>query len=267
MPDAATSPPPSAIHPTAVVDPAAVIGRGVRIGPYAVIEGGVAVGDGCEIGAHAVLSGRTTLGSRNRVFPHAVIGGIPQDLKYQGEDTALEIGDGNTFREFVTVNIGTRGGGGVTRIGNGNLVMAYVHVAHDCRIGDGAILVNAVTLAGHVTIESRAVVGGLSAIHQFARVGELAMVGGCSAVDQDVPPYGLAMGNRARLRGLNLTGLKRAGLTKGQIRDLKSAFDLLFEGETPLKEATEQALARWPEDPRIAHLARFVAESERGICR
>jgi len=267
MPDAATHLPPSAIHPTAVVDARAELGRGVRVGPYAVIEGGVVIGDGCEIGAHAVLSGRTTLGAGNRVFSHTAIGGVPQDLKYQGEDTALEIGDGNTFREFVSVNIGTRGGGGVTRIGNGSLFMAYVHVAHDCRIGDGAILVNAVTLAGHVTIEDKAVVGGLSAIHQFTRVGELGMVGGCSAVDQDVPPYGLAMGNRAALRGLNLTGLKRAGLSKGQIRDLKTAFDLLFDGTLPLKEASEQALARWPEDPRITHLARFVAESERGVCR
>jgi len=265
MPDAVSEA--AALHPTAVVDPGASIGRGVRVGPYAVIEAGVTVGDGCEIGAHAVLSGRTTLGRDNRVFPHAVIGGIPQDLKYGGEDTALVIGDGNTFREFVTVNIGTQGGGGVTRIGSGCLVMAYVHVAHDCRIGDGAILVNAVTLAGHVTIEDRAVVGGLSALHQFVRVGTLAMVGGCSAVDQDVPPYCLAMGNRVQLRGLNLTGLKRAGVTKEEMRTLREAYDLLFGGEVPLKEAADTALARWPDDPRVAHLARFVAESERGVCR
>lgn len=266
MPDAVARPS-SDIHPTALVDPKAELGRGVRVGPYAVIEAGVVLGDGCQVGPHAVLSGRTCLGADNRVFAHAVLGGIPQDLKYRGEDTALEIGDGNTFREFVTVNIGTRGGGGVTRVGNGNLLMAYVHVAHDCRVGDGAILVNAVTLAGHVGIGDRAVVGGLSALHQFTRVGELAMVGGCSAVDQDVPPYALAMGNRVRLRGLNLTGLKRAGLAKAEIRALKGAFELLFEGDTPLKEGCEQALKRWPDDPRVARLVGFVAESERGVCR
>jgi UDP-N-acetylglucosamine acyltransferase len=266
MPDVVARPQ-SDIHPTAVVDPKAEIGRGVRIGPYAVIEGGVVLGDGCQVGAHAVLSGRTTLGADNRIFSHAAIGGIPQDLKYRGEDTALEIGDGNTFREFVTVNIGTRGGGGVTRLGHRNLVMAYVHVAHDCQVGDEAILVNAVTLAGHVQIGDRAVVGGLSAIHQFTRIGELAMVGGCSAVDQDVPPYTLAMGNRVRLRGLNLTGLKRAGLSKAEMRALKGAFDLLFVGDTPLKEACGQALETWPDDPRVARLVGFVAESERGVCR
>jgi UDP-N-acetylglucosamine acyltransferase len=265
MPDTAVGPP--MIHPTAVVDPKAELGRGVRVGPYAVIEAGVTLGDGCEVGPHAVLSGRTTLGADNRIFAQAVIGGIPQDLKYQGEDTALSIGDGNTFRECVTVNIGTEGGGGVTRIGSGGLFMAYVHVAHDCRIGDGVILVNAVTLAGHVTVEDRAVVGGLSALHQFTRVGTQAMVGGCSAVDQDVPPYCLAMGNRVRLRGLNLTGLKRSGLSKDEIRALKDAYDLLFKGKRPIKEAGDEALARWPDDPRVGRLARFVIESERGVCR
>jgi UDP-N-acetylglucosamine acyltransferase len=262
---AVDAPPP--VHATAVVDPGAVLGAGVRVGPYAVIGPKVTLGEGCEVGPHAVLDGRTTFGPRNRVFSHAAIGGIPQDLKYRGEDTALEIGEGNTFREFVTVHIGTAGGGGVTRIGSGGLFMAYVHVAHDCIIGDGVILANGVTLGGHVEIHDRAVVGGLSAIHQFVRVGELAMVGGCSAVDQDVPPYCLALGNRVTLRGLNLTGLKRAGVERDELRTLKAAYALLFEGDLPLKDAAKEALDRWPEEPRVRRLAEFCLAGERGVCR
>jgi len=266
MPDA-PMPGSSDIHPTAVVDPKAELGAGVRVGPYAVIGAGVRIGEGCEIGSHAVLDGRTTLGPGNRVFSHAAIGGVPQDLKYRGEDTELVIGRGNTFREFVTVHIGTTGGGGVTRIGDGGLFMAYAHVAHDCHIGDGVILANAATLGGHVTIGDRAVVGGLSALHQFVRVGDLAMIGGCSAVDQDVPPFAMAIGNRVQLRGLNLTGLKRAGLSRTEVRTLREAFEVLFGGDTPLKEAGEAALARWPDDAHVAKLVRFVASSERGVCR
>lgn len=255
------------IHPSAVVDPKAELGVGVSIGPFSVIEAGVRVGDRCQIGPHVVLSGRTTLGSGNRVFSHNAIGGIPQDLKYAGEDTHLEIGDNNTFREFMTVNTGTVGGGGVTRIGNGNLFMAYVHIAHDCIIGDGAILANAVTLAGHVTVEDRAVIGGLTAVHQFSRIGQLAMIGGCSAVDQDVPPFCLAIGNRVTLRGLNLTGLKRAGLSREAVRDLRDAYALLFSEQTPLADTIPQARAKWPDDPRVATLTGFLESSERGVCR
>ncbi|MBI5137008.1 MAG: acyl-ACP--UDP-N-acetylglucosamine O-acyltransferase [Nitrospirae bacterium] len=255
------------IHPSAVVDPRAELGVGVSVGPFSVIEAGVRVGDRCQIGPHVVLSGHTTLGSGNRVFPHNAIGGIPQDLKYAGEDTRLEIGDDNTFREFMTVNTGTVGGGGVTRIGNGNLFMAYVHIAHDCIIGDGAILANAVTLAGHVTVEDRAVIGGLTAVHQFSRIGQLAMIGGCSAVDQDVPPFCLAIGNRVTLRGLNLTGLKRAGLSREAVRDLRDAYALLFSEQTPLADTIPQVRSRWPDDPRVATLTGFLESSERGVCR
>jgi len=255
------------VHATAVVDPKAVLDPSVRVGPYAVIGPRVTLGEGCEVGPHAVLDGRTRLGARNRVFSHAVIGGVPQDLKYKGEDTSLEIGSGNTFREFVTVHIGTEGGGGVTRIGSGGLFMAYVHVAHDCHIGDGVILANGVTLGGHVAIHDRAVVGGLSAVHQFVRIGELAMVGGCSAVDQDVPPYCLAMGNRVALRGLNLTGLKRAGVGRDDLRALQAAYKMLFEGDRPLKDAAREAAERWPDDPRVQRLADFCMTGERGVCR
>ncbi len=255
------------IHPTAVIDPAATIGDHVTVGPFAVIEAGVTLGDGCQVGAHAVLSGRTTVGRDNRFFAHSVIGGIPQDLKYKGEDTALNIGDGNTFREFVTVNTGTEGGGGVTRIGDNNLLMAYVHVAHDCQLHDRTVLANAATLAGHVSLGSGATIGGLTAIHQFTRVGELAMVGGCSAVDQDVPPYCLAMGNRVSLRGLNLTGLKRSGLSREQLRSLRTAYGELFQSEETLSDALTGVASRYAEHEQVMALVAFVQSSERGVCR
>ncbi|MDH5526216.1 MAG: acyl-ACP--UDP-N-acetylglucosamine O-acyltransferase [Nitrospirota bacterium] len=257
----------TAIHPTALVDPKAELGSGVSVGPFTVIGPQVRVGDGCEIGSHVVLSGNTTIGPGNRIFPHNAIGGIPQDLKYAGEDTRLEIGERNTFREFMTVNLGTEGGGGVTRIGNGNLFMAYVHVAHDCIIGDRTILANAVTLAGHVEVEDGAVVGGLSAVHQFTRIGSLAMIGGCSAVDQDVAPFCMAIGNRISLRGLNLVGLKRLGLSRDDIRILKDAYGELFTTDRPLKESVQVIQNKWPKDIRVARLAAFVEASERGVCR
>lgn len=255
------------IHPTAVVDPKARLGQRVSVGPYSVIGPQVTVGDDCEIASHVVISGRTTIGRKNCFFPHNAIGGIPQDLKYNGEDTSLIIGDGNTFREFMTVHLGTEGGGGVTRIGDNNLFMAYVHIAHDCIVGNGTVLANAATLGGHVTVEDRAVIGGLSAVHQFSRVGTQAMIGGASAIDQDVPPYSLVMGSRATLRGLNLTGLKRSGLSREAIRSLRDAHDELFGGDRPLMESVESLRKRWPDDERVQRLAEFVSTSERGICR
>jgi len=255
------------IHPSAVIAPGAELGSGVTVGPFSVIEAGVRIGDGSEVGSHVVISGNTTIGSGNRIFSHNAIGGIPQDLKYAGEDTRLEIGDNNTFREFMTVNTGTVGGGGVTAIGSGNLFMAYAHIAHDCIIGDRAILANAATLGGHVTVRDGAVIGGLTAVHQFSRIGELAMIGGCSAVDQDVPPYCMAIGNRVTLRGLNLTGLKRAGVPKDGIRRLREAYGELFTEQRPLKEGVEIVLERWPDDPQIQVLTEFLRSSERGVCR
>ncbi|MDH4228527.1 MAG: acyl-ACP--UDP-N-acetylglucosamine O-acyltransferase [Nitrospirota bacterium] len=255
------------IHPTALVDPAAKIGVRVTVGPYSVIGPEVSVGDGCTIDSHVVLSGHTALGRDNRIFSHNAIGGVPQDLKYKGEPTRLEIGDGNTFREFMTVNLGTEGGGGVTRIGNGNLFMAYVHIAHDCMVGNQVILANAVTLAGHVVVEDGAVVGGVSAVHQFTRIGTLAMIGGCSAVDQDVPPFCMAIGNRVSLRGLNLVGLKRAGWSREQIRDIKEAYGELFTGDRPIAESVRVVRERWADDAHIGHLITFIEASERGVCR
>ncbi len=255
------------IHPSAAVDPGAELGQGVTVGPFTLIGPHVRVGDNTEIGSHVSLTGHTTIGAGNRIFPHNAIGGVPQDLKYDGEPTRLKIGDNNTFREFMTVNTGTVGGGGVTTIGSDNLFMAYVHIAHDCVVGDRAILANAVTLAGHVTVEDAAVIGGLTAIHQFSRIGSLAMVGGCSAVDQDVPPFCMAIGNRVTLRGLNLTGLRRAGIDKEAIRTLRTAYGELFTGDTPLKEAIATVSEKWPDNPQVAHLTAFLASSERGVCR
>ncbi len=263
MPDVAEN----SIHPTAIVDAKANLGQRVSVGPYSIIGPQVQVGDDCEIGSHVVLAGNTTIGKKNRIFPHNAIGGIPQDLKYDGEDTRLIIGDGNTFREFMTVHLGTEGGGGITRIGNDNLFMAYVHIAHDCIVGNGAILANAATLGGHVTVADGAVVGGLSAVHQFTRIGALAMIGGCSAVDLDVPPYCMAIGNRAGLRGLNLTGLKRSGLAREGIRVLREVYDELFAGDRPLKESVGLVRERWPDDAQVKILTEFLSTSDRGVCR
>ncbi|WP_292661160.1 acyl-ACP--UDP-N-acetylglucosamine O-acyltransferase, partial [Nitratifractor sp.] len=211
------------IHPTAIVHEGAQIAESVHIGAYSVIGPGVRIGSGTEIGTHTLIEGETTIGARNRIFSHAVIGSIPQDLKYHGEKVRLEIGDDNIIREFTLLNPGTEGGGGLTSIGNGNLLMAYVHIAHDVRIGDGCILANAATLAGHVTLGDHVVVGGMTPIHQFVHVGDYAMVAGASALSQDIPPYCLAEGNRAVLRGLNLTGLRR-NVERKTVDALKSAY-------------------------------------------
>jgi UDP-N-acetylglucosamine acyltransferase len=255
------------IHPTALVDPAARLSADVVIGPYSVIGPGVALGPGTVVQHHASIGGRTTLGKDNRVFPFASLGSPPQDLKYRGEDTSLEVGDGNTFREFVTANTGTAGGGGVTRIGSGCLLMAYCHVAHDCVLGDGVIMANCATLAGHVTVHDRAIVGGLTAIHQFVRVGTLAMIGGASAVTMDVPPFVMASGNRAALHGLNLVGLKRQGVPEDEISRLKKAYRILFRSDLTLQEALARVDAEVTVSPRIAELTAFLRASERGVTR
>lgn len=203
------------IHPTAVIHPGAELHPTVQVGPYAVIGEQVKVGAETVIGAHAVLEGLTEIGARNQIFPGATIGLEPQDLKYDGGLSLVKIGDGNRIREYVTINRATRTGE-ATLIGNGNLLMAYVHVAHNCVIEDSVLISNAVALAGHVHIESRAVIGGVLGIHQFVRIGRLAMVGGMSRIDRDVPPYMLVEGNPARVRSLNLVGLKRAGIAEAE---------------------------------------------------
>ena len=255
--------PVNTIHPTALVAPEATLGRNVTIGAYTVIGPEVTIGDGTEIGSHTLIEGETSIGRNNRIFSHAAIGSIPQDLKYHGEKVRLEIGDDNIIREFTLINPGTEGGGGITRIGNGNLLMGYVHVAHDVIIGDRCILANAATLAGHVELGDHVVVGGMTPIHQFVHIGDYAMIAGASALSQDIPPFCLAEGNRAYLRGLNLTGLRRR-LDRETIDALKQAYRRLFESGLPLKESAESILEA-DTNPAVEKFCRFILESRRGI--
>ena len=257
----------TAIHPSAVIAPGAELDHGVQVGPYAVVGPQVRIGRDSRIGPHSVIEGRTTLGCENTIFQFASVGAIPQDKKYQGEDSSLTIGDRNTIREFVTLNIGTTGGGMVTRIGNDNLFMVYSHVGHDCQIGNGVILANCATLAGHVILEDYVGVGGLAAIHQFTRIGESAYLGGGAMVSLDVPPYCVAQGDRARLFGLNLIGLKRRGFGEDQLSALKKAYRTFFAEGLTLKEATDRIRQEQAASPEAVHLAEFIASSQRGICR
>lgn len=253
------------IHPTAVVDPGARIAGDVEIGPYSVLGQDVVLGPGCVVENHVTITGRTTLGANCHIHSSAVIGGIPQDLKYGGEDTELMIGEGNTIREFVTINIGTAGGGGKTVIGDGNLLMAYVHVAHDCVLGSHTVLANAVTLGGHVRVEDGAKISGLAAVHHFVTIGRLAFVGGCTKVVRDVPPFVMVDGNPARVHGLNIEGLRRAGTGRGEIRRLKEAYRHLFRSGLNRSRAIEDLRARGSDDsPAVAELIRFLLDSERG---
>jgi UDP-N-acetylglucosamine acyltransferase len=256
-----------AIHPTAVVEQGAEIDPSCEIGPYAVIGPQVKMGPRNVVGAHAVLDGDTTFGEGNRVFPHACIGQIPQDLKFHGEKTKIVIGDRNIFREFITVHLGTEGGGGVTRIGSKCLMMANSHVAHDVQMGDGCILANSVALAGHVVLEDHVIVGGLAGVHQFTRVGRLAFISGGALVVMDVPPYCTAQGDRAELQGLNTVGLSRAGFTEEQIARVKKAYKALFRSKLGLREAISQVRAEYGSQPEIAHFLSFLEGSQRGITR
>ncbi len=256
-----------AIHPTAVVEPGARIDPSCEVGAYAVVGADVVLGPQNVLSAHAIVKGHTTLGARNRVFSHAVIGEIPQDLKYGGEPTRLVVGDRNTFRECVTINLGTIGGGGVTTIGNGCLFMAYSHVGHDCTIGDGAIIANSVALAGHILLEDHVHMSGLAAAHQFTRIGRLAFVSGLTGVAMDVPPYCTVAGPRAELAGLNTVGMQRAGMTEEQIGRVKQAYKILFRSNLGLAEALAQLEQELGSHPEIAHLVRFVKGSQRGITR
>lgn len=255
------------IHPTAVISPDASLDPTCLVGPYAVIGEEVKVGPGTSIGAHAVIEGPTEIGSGNRIFPGAAIGLDPQDLKYDGAKSRVIIGDNNQIREYVTINRAT-GAGESTIIGNNNLLMACVHVAHNCAIADFAIVANNVALAGHVKIESRAVIGGVLGIHQFVRVGGMAMVGGMSRIDRDVPPFMLVEGNPARVRSLNLVGLKRARVTPTDLAILKKAFRILYRSGKPIKEALAE-LELLADSEYILHLHHFIqsslTENSRGL--
>jgi UDP-N-acetylglucosamine acyltransferase len=255
------------IHPTAIVDPAAELGAGVEVGPYAIVGAGVRIGERSEIGHHASVLGPSVLGSDNRVFPFASIGSPPQDFSYHGEPTRLEIGDGNVFREFVTVNRGTTKGGGLTRIGSSCFFMAYAHVAHDSTIGSHVIMANCAALAGHIRIDDHAILGGLVAVHQWARVGRMAMIGGVTGVALDVPPFCIASGERAKLYGLNLIGLKRHGFSDQRVADLKAAYRILFRAGLTLRTAMDQVERDFPGSPEVTELLEFIRTTKRGITR
>lgn len=257
------------VHPTAVVSPRAEIGRDVRIGPFSVVGDGVRIGDRTRIGSHVVIEGPTTLGEDNVVFPFASVGHPPQDLKYAGEPTELRIGDRNQIREYVTIHRGTVGGGGVTRIGNDNLVMVSTHIAHDCLIGDRCILANAATLAGHVTIGDGVTVGALTPVHQFCRIGNHAFIGGGSVVVQDVLPFSRCQGNHARCYGENSVGLRRKGFSEDEIRRIHRAFRLLLAAKLNTTQAIEaiRADAGLVADPNVAYIVEFTESSERGIVK
>jgi UDP-N-acetylglucosamine acyltransferase len=255
------------IHPSAVVARGAELDSGVEIGPYAVIGPRVRIGKNTWIGPHVVIEGHTTLGCENRVFQFASVGAIPQDKKYRGEDSLLVIGNRNTIREFATLNPGTTGGGMVTRIGDDNLFMVYSHVAHDCIIGNHVILANSAALGGHVTLEDYATLTALAAVHQFTRIGESAYIGAGAMVSLDVPPYCLASGDRAHLYGLNLIGLKRRGLQPAQVAAIKKAYRTLFAEGLALRDALARICQEHPSSLEVAHLAEFIASSQRGICR
>lgn len=256
------------IHPTAIIDPSAEIAEGVTIGPYSVIGANVSIGKGCVLKSHVVIEGYTKIGENNTFFPFSAIGQVTQDLKYDGEPTALEIGDHNTFRENTTIHRGTSEET-PTRIGSHNLFLAYSHVAHDCIVGNHCILSNNGTLAGHVVMEDYGIVSGLSAVHQFCRIGEHSLVGGCAKIVQDIPPYMIVDGNPATVRGMNLIGLQRRGFSEESRQNLKKAYKkILLNKKNNLAEAIESFEdSEAAQDPCVKHLIEFIRDSERGIIR
>ena len=254
------------IHPTAIVSKKAKLADDIQVGPYTIITDNVVIGKSTQIHAYCVLEGNTTIGSGCEIFTGAVVGSRPQDLKYKGEKSFLEIGDNNIIREYSTFNPGT-GEGSKTVIGNNNLFMAYSHIAHDCVIGNNCIIANNGTLAGHVTIEDQAVVGGLVAIHQFVRIGRLSIIGGCSKVVQDIPPYSTCDGHPARVYGLNLIGLRRNGISKDSIEQLDRAFKILFNTGLTTRHALEKVKQEVPPGNEVSYLVNFIKNSQRGIVR
>lgn len=255
------------IHPTAIVHSGAKLAQDVEIGPYAVIGEHVEIGSGTAIGSHTVITGYTRIGRSNRIFQHCVLGEAPQDKKYAGEPTRLEIGDGNMIREFCTFNTGTAQDDGVTRMGNDNWVMAYVHLAHDVQIGNNATLANNAQFAGHVVVEDYAVIGGLTGVHQFCRVGAHAMVGAASLVLADVPPYVMAIGNTCEPHGINSEGLRRRGFSAETIGTIRRAYKTLYKSGLSLEEAKQALRGQVADCPELAILVEFLDSSKRSIIR
>jgi UDP-N-acetylglucosamine acyltransferase len=254
------------IHPTAIVDPSAQLGAGTVVGPYCVIEAGVSLGENCWLQHHVTLCGPLTAGNGNKFHAYCSIGQQTQDLKYRGEPTYLEIGQDNRFREFVTINRSTTESG-KTRVGSGGNFLAYSHIGHDCTVGDEVIFSNNGTLAGHVQVGDRAVIGGLTAVHQFCRIGKFAITGGCSKIVQDVPPYMIADGNPAEVRGINQVGLERAGYSQETIKPIKQAYRLIYRANLNTAQAVAELREKLSASDEVQAIARFIEESERGIIR
>lgn len=250
------------IHPTAIVEDGAEIGAGVRIGPYCVVGPQVSLGPNVVLESHVAVAGRTSVGEATRIFPFASIGHIPQDLKFHGEDVELVIGARNSIREHTTMNPGTGAGGGITRVGDGNLFMMSTHVAHDCIIGNNVIMSNNVTFAGHCRVDDFVVMSGYSGATQFVHIGAHAFVGGLSKVERDLIPYGTAVGNPAELSGLNLVGLKRRGFDRDAIHNLRTAYRMIFSVEGTLRERVDDASAIFPEDELVQDVVRFIVEAK-----
>jgi len=255
------------VHPTAVIDNAVKIGADVTIGAYSVIGPHVEIGDGSWIGPHVVINGPTKIGKENRIYQFASIGEIPQDKKFHGEQSRLEIGDRNLIREFVTINRGTADGGDITRIGNDNWLMAYIHIAHDCHVGDNVIFSNGASLAGHVTVEDYAILGGFTLVHQFCSIGKHAFCGMGSAVSKDVPPYVIVNGNPAHPHGLNIEGLKRNDFSKEVIKTIRDAYKLVYRSGYTIEEVSPKLEALASGCAELVHFNSFIKASKRGIVR
>jgi UDP-N-acetylglucosamine acyltransferase len=256
----------AAIHPSAIIHPGAQIGPGCEIGPYCIIGEHVTLGEGCKLHSHVVIDGHTQLGRENEIFPFASIGLKTQDLKWKGGVTRTEIGDGNTFREYVTIHSAT-GDGEVTRVGSHNHILAYCHIAHNCTLGNRIIMSNVATLAGHVTMEDHAVIGGLVAVHQFCRIGKLSMTGGCSKIVQDIPPFMIVDGNPGETRTINKVGMERAGVSEEAQNALRQAYKILFREGLTIPNALVKIEKELPPLPEVQHLVQFVRTSERGISK
>jgi UDP-N-acetylglucosamine acyltransferase len=255
------------IHPTAIIDPNAEIGSNVEIGPYSIVNGNVSIGSGTFIGPHVTIEPYVEIAPNCQIFQYASIGAAPQAVKFKGEKTYLKIGRNTVVREFATLNRGTEFGGGVTEVGADNFLMAYTHVAHDCKTGKGVILANNATLAGHITIGDYVIVGGLVAIHQFVRIGDYAYIGGKSALTKDIPPFVMAAGDRATLHGLNKVGLKRHGFSNNTLSQLKKAYRIIFRIGLTMNESVDRVLAEVENIPEVINLVNFIKSTERGITR
>ena len=255
------------IHETAIVDPRAELDSNVEVGPFSIIKGDVSIGSGTVVGSHVLIDSYVNIGQNCHIFQYAAIGAPPQSLKFEGEKTYVKIGNGTTIREFVTVHRGTGFGGGVTEVGEDNFLMAYTHIAHDCKTGKGVVLSNNATMGGHITIGDYATVGGLVAIHQFVNIGKFAFVGGKSAVVKDIPPYVIAAGDRAKLCGLNSVGLKRHGFSRSTLASLKKAYRIIFRIGITLNEAIERVKAEVEQVPEVIDFVEFIKSSRRGLTR